>query len=264
MLPPCPIAAVSDDSLLLPDASPMPTNPDEPPALPRPKHRYSSSVDALFPEPIAEPKKAMSADKLAELAVIDPKRAKRIMANRQSAARSKERKARYIAELQRRVQILQIEATTLSAQLALFQRDTSGLTTENEELRLQLQVMEQQSQLCDAMNEALKQEVDRLRIATGEMPKHGENFTTRELQNNPYNQPFITLAQQQAGLLHNQNVQPNIGIDHQLPTNPHDFLDIMQDDHFEILIGSEEIGKASLFIKSESCSLSASESSGNF
>ncbi|KAJ0985423.1 hypothetical protein J5N97_003779 [Dioscorea zingiberensis] len=245
------------------------------PDVPRPKHRYSSSVDASsitasaegsFPEPIAEPKKAMSADKLAELAVIDPKRAKRIMANRQSAARSKERKARYIAELQRRVQVLQIEATTLTAQLALFQRDTSGLTTENEQLRLQLQAMEHQSQLCDAINEALKQEVERLRIATGEMSNHnhGETYNTKELQSTLYNEPFSTLAQQQAGLLHNLHLQSNIADDYQLPTASHDLLDIMQDDHFEILIGSEELSKAPIFVKSENSSLSASESNSNF
>lgn len=45
----------------------------------------------------------------------------RIWANRQSAARSKERKMRYIAELERKVQTLQTEATTLSAQLTLLQ-----------------------------------------------------------------------------------------------------------------------------------------------
>lgn len=45
----------------------------------------------------------------------------RILANRQSAARSKERKARYIQELERKVQTLQTEATTLSAQLTLYQ-----------------------------------------------------------------------------------------------------------------------------------------------
>lgn len=48
----------------------------------------------------------------------------RIWANRQSAARSKERKMRYIAELERKVQTLQTEATTLSAQLALLQVGT--------------------------------------------------------------------------------------------------------------------------------------------
>lgn len=45
----------------------------------------------------------------------------RILANRQSAARSKERKMRYIAELERKVQTLQTEATSLSAQLTLLQ-----------------------------------------------------------------------------------------------------------------------------------------------
>ncbi|MQM05728.1 hypothetical protein Taro_038543 [Colocasia esculenta] len=128
--------------------------------VPRPKHRYSNSVDGsimmgstastegVFGQ-LLEAKKAMSADKLSELAAVDPKRAKRILANRQSAARSKERKARYVSELERKVQTLQTEATTLSAQLALYQRDTMGLTTENAELKLRLQAMEQQAQLRD-------------------------------------------------------------------------------------------------------------------
>jgi hypothetical protein len=45
----------------------------------------------------------------------------RILANRQSAARSKERKMRYIAELERKVQTLQTEGTTLSAQFSMLQ-----------------------------------------------------------------------------------------------------------------------------------------------
>jgi regulator of replication initiation timing len=71
------------------------------------------------------------------------------LANRQSAARSKERKARYIIELERKVQTLQTEATTLSAQLTLFQRDTTGLSSENSELKIRLQAMEQQAHLRD-------------------------------------------------------------------------------------------------------------------
>ena len=98
----------------------------------------------------------------------------RIWANRQSAARSKERKTRYIFELERKVQTLQTEATTLSAQLTLLQvgfqvsllyflwvlktftlfflfvqRDANGLTVENNELKLRLQTMEQRVQLQD-------------------------------------------------------------------------------------------------------------------
>jgi len=45
----------------------------------------------------------------------------RILANRQSAARSKERKIRYTSELERKVQTLQTEATNLSAQLTMLQ-----------------------------------------------------------------------------------------------------------------------------------------------
>ncbi|MCI08493.1 transcription factor VIP1-like, partial [Trifolium medium] len=44
-----------------------------------------------------------------------------ILANRQSAARSKERKTRYTSELERKVQTLQTEATNLSAQLTILQ-----------------------------------------------------------------------------------------------------------------------------------------------
>lgn len=51
----------------------------------------------------------------------------RILANRQSAARSKERKIRYTGELERKVQTLQTEATTLSAQLTRLQVKFSSL-----------------------------------------------------------------------------------------------------------------------------------------
>ncbi|CAM0952429.1 unnamed protein product [Alopecurus aequalis] len=153
----------------------------------RPKHQHSQSMDesmSIKAEELVgapgmegmstvEAKKAVSAAKLAELALVDPKRAKRIWANRQSAARSKERKMRYIGELERKVQTLQTEATTLSAQLALLQRDTSGLTSENSELKLRLQTMEQQVHLQDALNDTLKTEVQRLKVATGQMANGG-------------------------------------------------------------------------------------------
>ncbi|KAG6512706.1 hypothetical protein ZIOFF_030835 [Zingiber officinale] len=103
-------------------------------------HRRSGSMDgatSAFQGESAPPfsdfaKKAMPSDKLAELALIDPKRAKRpgnsvlqvscwILANRRSAARSKERKIHYTTELEQKIQALQIDATTLSAQLTHFQ-----------------------------------------------------------------------------------------------------------------------------------------------
>ncbi|KDP36957.1 hypothetical protein JCGZ_08248 [Jatropha curcas] len=117
----------------------------------------------------AEMKKIMANEKLTEIAMADPRRAKRILANRLSAARSKERKMRYISELEQKVQTLQTEATTLSAQVTVLQRDSASLTSQNNELKFCLQAMEQQAKLKDALNEALVAEVQRLRLAAAEL-----------------------------------------------------------------------------------------------
>ncbi|KAI3826734.1 hypothetical protein L1987_00787 [Smallanthus sonchifolius] len=145
---------------------------------PKVKHQHSVSMDCsttFNPEDrhLTDAKKSMSAAKLDELTLVDPKRAKRIWANRQSAARSKERKMRYIAELEREVQILQTEATSLSAQLTLLQRDVHGLTVENNELKLRLQTMEQQVHLQDALTDALKKEIHHLKLLTGQSLTNG-------------------------------------------------------------------------------------------
>ncbi|KAG9148176.1 hypothetical protein Leryth_014083 [Lithospermum erythrorhizon] len=151
-----------------------------------------------------ELKKIMENDKLAEIALADPKRAKRILANRQSAARSKERKMRYIAELEHKVQTLQTEATTLSAQLTLLQRDSAGLTNQNNELKFRLQAMEQQGQLRDALNEALNAEVQRLKLATAEVGGNTAKF--QQLSINPQ---MFQLQEQQAARLHQMQQQQN-------------------------------------------------------
>ncbi|XP_008778608.1 probable transcription factor PosF21 [Phoenix dactylifera] len=195
---------------------------------PRVRHQHSQSMDGsttIKPEmlasgsegpSLAETKKAMSAAKLADLTLVDPKRAKRIWANRQSAARSKERKMRYISELERKVQTLQTEATTLSAQLAMLQRDTTGLTAENNELKLRLQTMEQQVHLQDALNDALREEVQRLKIATGQaVPSGGQmiNFgpsfgaTQQYYQHNPAMQSLLAAQQLQQLQIHSQHLQ---------------------------------------------------------
>jgi len=171
-----------------------------PPAQNRYHHRHSNSMDGSSSFDGGEEssemsmdgmKKAMGPDRLAELALLDPKRAKRILANRQSAARSKDRKIRYTNELERKVHTLQSEATTLSAQVTMLQRDTTGLTTENKELKLRLQAMEQQAHLRDALNETLREEVQRLKIATGQIPAANGNPFGRGLPPQFPSQPQI-------------------------------------------------------------------------
>ncbi|XP_062194728.1 bZIP transcription factor 29-like [Phragmites australis] len=116
----------------------------------------------------AERKKIMANDRLAEIALTDPKRVKRILANRVSAAKSKERKVKYMGELERRVQVLLMETATLSAKVAKEQRESDALKTQNNEMKIRLQALEQQAQLKDALNEALSNEVQRLKHAAGE------------------------------------------------------------------------------------------------
>uniref|UniRef100_A0A7N0TLD9 BZIP domain-containing protein n=1 Tax=Kalanchoe fedtschenkoi TaxID=63787 RepID=A0A7N0TLD9_KALFE len=176
---------------------------------PRIRHHHSQSMDGLTSikqellmsaseesSSASDSKKAMSAVKLAELALVDPKRAKRIWANRQSAARSKERKMRYIAELERKIQTLQTEATSLTAQLNLLQRDTNGLMAENNELKVHLQRMEQQVLMQDALNEALKEEIQHMKLLTGQAMLNGGpvmNYPYGATQYYPNNQGMHTL-----------------------------------------------------------------------
>ncbi|KAK4766275.1 hypothetical protein SAY87_007917 [Trapa incisa] len=236
------------------------------------RHRYSNSVDGSSILESIEAKKAMAPDKLAELWTVDPKRAKRILANRQSAARSKERKARYISELERKVQTLQTEATTLSAQLTLFQRDTTGLTAENTELNLRLQAMEQQAQLRDALNEALKKEVERLKVATGEAITPSDSYNLG-MHHIPFAKPaFFPQPPQHLQMQQFHMPQHNSIANSRASQQPHlmvsgnsqgAFSEMMQQDHLSLsrMQGLDISNRAPPFVKSEGPSISASESS---
>ncbi|XP_016451522.1 bZIP transcription factor 29 isoform X1 [Nicotiana tabacum] len=144
----------------------------------------------------AEMKKIMADEKLAEIAVSDPKRAKRILANRQSAARSKERKLRYISELEYKVQKLQTEATTLSTQVTILQKDFTELSSLNSELKFRVQAMEQQAQLRDALHEALTSEVQRLKLAAGELRDEGR-LPNSMIQQMPVKHNMFPMQRQQ-------------------------------------------------------------------
>lgn len=236
----------------------------------RPRHKHSNSVDGSSLMESIDSKKAMAPEKLAELWALDPKRAKRIMANRQSAARSKERKARYVSELERKVHTLQTEATTLSAQLTLFQRDTSSLTTENSELKLRLQAMEQQAQLRDALNEALKKEVERLKFATGEIMTPTDSYNLG-IQHIPYNHSPLVSPRPRPGSVDALNIQipqfhplqsnlsprqPGIAASHS-----HALSEMLPQDPLRWLQGFDISSRSSVLVRSECPSISAIEDS---
>lgn len=73
-----------------------------------------------------------------ELLLLDPKRVKRIMANRQSAARSKERRMNYTMQLESKLQSLNQEAEKLKGKLEALQGQGKQLATAEADLSEQV------------------------------------------------------------------------------------------------------------------------------
>ncbi|KAI4322745.1 hypothetical protein L6164_022411 [Bauhinia variegata] len=95
--------------------------------------------------------------------ITDPKRVKRILANRQSAQRSRVRKLQYISELERSVTSLQAEVSVLSPRVAFLDHQRLLLNFDNSALKQRIAALAQDKIFKDAHQEALKREVERLR-----------------------------------------------------------------------------------------------------
>lgn len=112
----------------------------------------------------------------ASAAAVDPKRVKRILANRQSAQRSRVRKLQYISELERSVTSLQTEVSALSPRVAFLDHQRSLLTLGNSHLKQRIAALAQDKIFKDAHQEALKKEIERLRqIYHQQSLKNGEH-----------------------------------------------------------------------------------------
>lgn len=95
--------------------------------------------------------------------IVDPKRIKRILANRQSAQRSRVRKLQYISELERSVTTLQAEVSVLSPRVAYLDHQRLVLNVDNSVLKQKIAALAQDKIFKDAHQEALKREIERLR-----------------------------------------------------------------------------------------------------
>ncbi|GAV75981.1 bZIP_2 domain-containing protein [Cephalotus follicularis] len=100
---------------------------------------------------------ALSSDRM-----IDPKRVKRILANRQSAQRSRVRKLQYISELERSVTSLQAEVSVLSPRVAFLDHQRLLLNVDNSALKQRIAALAHDKIFKDAHQEALKREIERL------------------------------------------------------------------------------------------------------
>eukprot|EP00854_Cymbomonas_tetramitiformis_P021817 gene21817-26253_t len=75
--------------------------------------------------------------------MLDPKKAKRILANRQSAQRSRLRKLQYTSDLEDKVQHLNKQVQDMKPKVELVRTQKQLLTTTNETLRARLQSLKQ-------------------------------------------------------------------------------------------------------------------------
>lgn len=123
---------------------------------------------------------------------------------------------------------------------------------------------------CTALNEALKQEVERLKMATGEMSSSSDAYNLG-MQHIPYNQSAFFSHQPQSGSSESQNIQMQQF--HSLQDsllNPHRRLlaghvqalpDTMLQDPLGRFQGLDIGGRGMHLVKTETPSISASESS---
>ncbi|KAK7391268.1 hypothetical protein VNO78_19682 [Psophocarpus tetragonolobus] len=123
----------------------------------------SSATSFETGTPIYLGKRAMNSEQLAELARVDPKRVKRILANRESAARSKEKKTRYVQELQTKVQLLGTKVTNGYNNVSMLEGDITRISVHIKALTIQRDALQQQVRIKEALNEAIKEEGRSLR-----------------------------------------------------------------------------------------------------
>ncbi|CAN1859470.1 Sodium/calcium exchanger NCL [Linum perenne] len=82
--------------------------------------------------------------------IFDPKRVKRILANRQSAQRSRVRKLQYISELERSVTSLQAEVSVLSPRVAYLDHQRLLLNVDNSAIKQRIAALAQDKIFKDA------------------------------------------------------------------------------------------------------------------
>ncbi|KMZ68108.1 hypothetical protein ZOSMA_24G01310 [Zostera marina] len=113
---------------------------------------------------MAEVQKIIKDPQLSEIACNDPKRAKKIISNRVSAEKAKERKKQYLIELEKTYKKLQVDVAVLPKSVQLEKEEAMRISRENEFLRAQISIKNEQAKAKIALTEALKREVEELKL----------------------------------------------------------------------------------------------------
>ncbi|KAJ4847767.1 hypothetical protein Tsubulata_014871 [Turnera subulata] len=126
----------------------------------------SRSVLASVVRPKHSRKGTISPQMLADLATRDPRRAKRILTNRVSAVKAKEKKRKHAYMLEQQVQALAAKSDEFNSQLLLVQQEGKYLATENYSLKEQTSIILEQIQWQDSLNEEIRNEIQHLKRLT--------------------------------------------------------------------------------------------------
>ncbi|KAJ1275605.1 hypothetical protein BS78_05G147800 [Paspalum vaginatum] len=124
--------------------------------------RYATIGLNLFTD--AEMEIIMKDKHLKELWIADPKRVKRILCNRMSAAKAKARIVNHTMDLERRFETLEIKRKTLCEQLQSLKDGTSELKSQHKEMMMMKEQLEEQTKLKDAVNGLLKIQIQNLNL----------------------------------------------------------------------------------------------------
>ncbi|KAJ8647616.1 hypothetical protein MRB53_000639 [Persea americana] len=92
---------------------------------------------------------------------MDPRRVKRILANRLSAQRSRLKKTQYIRELERSVSELEAEIQLLSPQVAYYENQRRSLNAENSVMKQRIAALMHEKVFKDAEFDALRLDGER-------------------------------------------------------------------------------------------------------
>ncbi|BAT92620.1 Basic leucine zipper 34 [Vigna angularis] len=207
-LPPPPLSSASNPSS--PSSDQNSNNEEKPMAMTldlKPKTEKVEEESSCKNEAAAL---QLSATTTSPETVVDPKRVKRILANRQSAQRSRVRKLQYISELERSVTTLQTEVSALSPRVAFLDHQRLILNVDNSALKQRIAALAQDKIFKDAHQEALKKEIERLRqIYHQQNLQKMSNTLNNNLQNPSTSQPQATI---QSHSLHQHQHQQQIAV----------------------------------------------------
>eukprot|EP00249_Psilotum_nudum_P007229 c20413_g1_i1 orf=384-1964(-) len=145
--------------------------------------------------------------------LLDIKRLKPVPVNKQSAQRSRVRKLLYIGELERTVNCLQNEVSTLSSQVAYLEHQRLLLNMDNIAVKQYTAMLAEDKKVKDAQVEALQNEVLKLRkLYQLQLQNHKKQFEQKETQySRHHNNQSSTVSQANPDSLPEEFSKLNLG-----------------------------------------------------